>query len=176
MTVNSTPGNLAEEGKRLYGQGQYDQAAVFFRRAAQSYALDHADLLAAEMNNNLSVALLQAGKAREALDAALGTDQVFAAAADRKRQAMALGNQGAALEALRRYDEALDVYGRSEVLFEQLGEGDLRALVKKSMAAIRLKRGDVLQSAITMVGSVEAKSKPSLFERFLKFLIRFKPW
>ena len=50
------------------------------------------------------------------------------------------------------------------------------ALVKKSMAAIRLKRGDVLQSALKMVGSVEAKSKPSFWERVLKFLMRFKPW
>ena len=50
------------------------------------------------------------------------------------------------------------------------------ALVKKSMAAIRLKRGDVLQSALKMAGSVEAKSHPSFFDRILRFLLRFKPW
>jgi len=27
-----------------------------------------------------------------------------------------------------------------------------------------------------MVGSVEAKSKPTFFERILKFLFRFKTW
>ena len=170
------PADFAEQGKRAYERGQYDEAAQLFRRAAQGYSLGQAGVKAAEMNNNLSVTLLQAGKAREALDAALGTDQVFAAASDVKRQAMALGNQAAALEALHRYDEALETYGRAELLFSQTGEGDMLSLVKKSMAAIRLKRGDVLQSALNMVGSVEAKSRPSFFERILKFLFRFKTW
>jgi tetratricopeptide (TPR) repeat protein len=170
------PADFAEQGKRAYERGQYDEAAQLFRRAAQGYSLGQASVQAAEMNNNLSVTLLQAGKAREALDAALGTDQVFAAASDVKRQAMALGNQAAALEALHRYDEALETYGRAELLFSQTGEGDMLSLVKKSMAAIRLKRGDVLQSALNMVGSVEAKSRPSFFERILKFLFRFKTW
>jgi hypothetical protein len=89
---------------------------------------------------------------------------------------MAIGNQAAALDALHRTDEALEAYARAEALFAELGEGDMLALVKKSMAAIRLKRGDLLQSAFNMVGSVEAKSKPSLFDRLLRFLLRFRPW
>ena len=170
------PTGLAEEGKRLYEHSQYDWAAELFRRAADAYTLEGANLLAAEMSNNRSVSLLQAGKPREALEAAGGTDEIFAAASDRKRQAMAIGNQAAALDALHRPDEALEAYARAETLFAELGEGDMLALVKKSMAAIRLKRGDVLQSALKMVGSVEARSKPSLFDRLLRFLMRFKPW
>lgn len=170
------PDDLAEDGKRLYKRGQYDQAAELFRRAAGAYAQNGASLPAAETKNNLSVTLLQAGKPLEALDAVRGTDEVFAAAADRKRQAMAIGNQAAALEALGRSDEALEAYSRAEAIFAELGEGDLRAIVKKSMAAILLKRGEILQSGLNMVGSVEAKSKPSLFDRLLRFLLRFKPW
>ena len=170
------PASLAEEGKRLYERGQYAQAADTFQRAAGSYTSENDGLLAAEMKNNMSVSLLQAGRPREALEAALGTDVVFAAAADRKRQAMAIGNQAAALDALHRPDEALEAYGRAEALFAELGEGDMLAIVKESMAAIRLKRGDVLQSALKMAGSVEAKSHPSLFDRILKFLLRFKAW
>ena len=170
------PASLAEEGKRLYERGEYDQAAGLFQRAADGYTSERNALLAAEMKNNMSVSLLRAGKANEALKAALGTDEVFAAASDKKRQAMALGNQAAALDALHRPGEALDAYGRAESLFAELGEGDMLALVKKSMAAIRLKRGDVLQSALKMAGSVEAKSHPSFFDRILRFLLRFKPW
>jgi tetratricopeptide (TPR) repeat protein len=170
------PDDLAEDGKRLFKRGQYDQAAELFRRAADAYAQSEAGLPAAETKNNLSVTLLQAGKPFEALEAARGTDEVFSAASDRKRQAMAIGNQAAALEALHRPDEALEAYARAEAIFAELGEGDLRALVKKSMAAIRLKRGEVLQSALSMVGSVEAKSNPSLFDRLLRFLLRLKPW
>jgi tetratricopeptide (TPR) repeat protein len=171
-----SPARLAEEAKHAYERGQFDQAAALFRRAAQGYTLSRADLEAAETKNNLSVTLLQAGKPREALEAALGTDQVFAGASDLKRQAMALGNQAAALEALNRMDEALETYERSAALFEQAGEGDMRAMVKKSMAAIRLKRGELIESALNMVGSAEAKSKPSLLDRILKFLLRFRPW
>lgn len=173
---DDAPASLAEEAKRAYERREYDRAAGLFLRAAQASSRQGDSLTAAEMDNNRSVALLQAGKAKESLQAALGTDQVFAAASDLRRQAMALGNQAAALEALHRMDEAMETYGRSAVLFEQAGEGDMQALVKKSMAAIQLKRGRVVDSAFNMVGSVEAKARPSLFERILKFLLRFKPW
>lgn len=171
--TQETPVLLEQQGKQAFERGQFDQAADLFRRAALALTDKSA---AAEMNNNVSVALLQAGKAREALEAVLGTDEVFASLGDLKRQGMALGNQAAALEALGRTDEALTAYDRSAEILSRAGEGDLLAMVKKSAAAIRLKRGDVVQSALNMVGSVEAKSKPSLFERILKFFLRFKTW
>jgi tetratricopeptide (TPR) repeat protein len=174
--TNDDPAKLAEEGKRAFQNRQFDQAADFFRRASEGYTLDRAGLLAAEMQNNLSVALLQGDKPKEALEAVLGTDQIFAGANDLKRQGMALGNQAAALEALKRTDEALAAYERAAEIFNQVGEGDLRAMVKKSAAAIRLKRGQVGESALNMIGSIEAKEKPSFFERILKFLVRLKPW
>lgn len=171
-----TPAELAEEGKRLYGRGQYEQAAEVLSRAAEGYRAAGDGLNAAEVSNNRSVALLQAGRASQAWEAARGTDEVFAAAGDRKRQAMALANQAAALEEMGRADAALETYGRAETLLAELGEGDMLAYVKKAMAAIRLKHGQVLQSALKMVGSAEAKSKPSLLERIVKFIMRFKPW
>jgi hypothetical protein len=124
----------------------------------------------------VSVALLQAGQPADALQAVQGTDQVFAGARDLKRQGMALGNQAAALDALKRADEALAAYERAAGLFQQAGEGDLLAMVKKSSAAIRLKRGQVGESALNMIGSLDAKENPSFFERILRFLARLKPW
>jgi hypothetical protein len=46
-----------------------------------------------------------------------GTEAVFAEAGDIRRQAMAVGNRGTVLEALKRYDEALDAYDLSASLF-----------------------------------------------------------
>jgi hypothetical protein len=43
----------------------------------------------------------------------------------------------------------------------------------KSSAAIKLKTGRVTDSAFKMMGSLEAKDNPSLFERILKFFLRF---
>jgi tetratricopeptide (TPR) repeat protein len=169
------PARLAEEGKRLFERRQYEQAADLFRQAAEGFTLGRAGLLAAEMKNNLSVALLQAGKPQQALDAALGTDELFAGAQDVKRQAMAIGNQAAALEALHQWEDAISAYERSAELFAQAGEGDLQAMVMKSGAALKLKTGRISESAFKMMGALEAKQKPSLFERILRFFLRIKP-
>jgi tetratricopeptide (TPR) repeat protein len=164
---------LAEQGKQAFKNKKFDEAAELFNQAAEGYALSRDSLMSAEMKNNVSVALLQAGKPQESLAAALNTDQVFAEATDIKRQGMALGNQAAALEALNRYDEATEKYDLAAQLFDQAGEGDLRAMVMKSSAAIKLKRGKVTDSAFKMMGSLDAKDNPSFFERILKYFLRF---
>lgn len=174
MTIETLePAQMNEKGKQAFDNKNFDEAADYFRRAAEGYTLGRAGLLAAEAKNNLSVALLQAGKPQEALDAVLETDQLFAAAKDIKRQAMALGNQAAALEGLNRNQEALEKYEQSADLFGQANEGDMRALVMKSAAAIKLKSGRITESAFKMMGSVDVKQNPTLFERIMKFLLRF---
>ena len=164
---------LTDDGKQAFEAGQYEPAAAMFDSAAQAYASLHDEVNAAEMQNNRSVALLKMGQAQAALDAVLGTEKVFAGTGDLKRQGMALGNQAAALEALKRWDAAVAAYEASAGLFGEAGEGELRSMVLKSSAAIKLRRGKIGESAIKMIGSLEAKEKPSLFERALKFLLHF---
>lgn len=173
MPNDMEPSQLDTRGKQAFAKKNFDEAAEYFRQAAEGFTLGRAGLSAAESRNNLSVALLQAGKAQEALDAALGTDAVFAGVNDDKRHGMALGNQASALEALHRYDEAIVLYERSAELFDQAGEGDLRAMVLKSSAALKLKTGRISESAFKMIGSVDAKDNPTLFERVMKFFLRF---
>ncbi|MDD2921710.1 MAG: hypothetical protein PHQ36_05425 [Anaerolineales bacterium] len=167
------PAQLNEKGKESFQNAEFDEAAEFFRQAAEEYALAKDEASAAEAKNNMSVALLQADKPQEALNAALDTDKFFEGIKDVKRQAMALGNQAAALEALNRYDEAVSAYERSAELFAQINEGDLRAMVLKSSAAIKLKTGKLAESAFKMMGSLESKKSPSFVERIMKFFLRF---
>jgi len=167
------PAQFAEQGKQAFKNKKFDEAAEFFSQAAEGYILGSEGLMSAEMRNNRSVALLQAGKPQESLNVALDTDLIFAGAKDIKRQGMALGNQAAALEALNRYDEAIEKYDLAAQLFDQAGEGDLRALVMKSSAAIKLRKGKVTDSAFKMMGSLDAKDNPNFFERILKFFLRF---
>lgn len=167
------PAQLADKGKQAFANKRYDDAAEYFRQAAEGFSLGRANLLAAEMRNNMSVALLQAGNAAKALEAALETDLVFEGAQDVKRQAMALGNQAAALEGLHRYDEAIEKYERSADLFAKANDGDMRSLVMKSAAALKLKTGKITESAFKMMGAVDVKENPTLFERFMRFLMRF---
>lgn len=173
--MTTEPQQLAEQGKLAFIDKKFDQAASAFSEAASAYeALDDA-LNAAEMKNNLSVALLQAGKAQEAYDAAAGTDEIFAQAGDVKRQAMAFGNQAAAQEALKKVDQALEAYERSAALFAEAGESEMRSTVLQAAAMLRLKRGKMVDSALSMIGSVQSTKKPNLLQRFLKFILRFMP-
>jgi tetratricopeptide (TPR) repeat protein len=170
------PAFLAEEAQRAYKAREYKRAAKLFHQAAQGFALGHDELLAAEMKNNASVAHLQAGNPQQALDAALDTDKVFENAKDVKRWAIAVGNQAAALDELGRWQEALSAYEHSAQLFSAVNEKDSRALMLKSAAGVKLKRGRVSESAFEMIGALEAKANPSIFERILRFLLRFRPW
>lgn len=166
------PQQFAEQGKQAFAAKEFDQAASAFTEAASTYEALEDALNAAEMKNNLSVALLQAGKAQAAFDAAAGTNEVFAQAGDVKRQAMAFGNQAAALESLKKLNQALEVYERSAELFAEAGEGEMRSMVLQSAAALKLRRGKIVDSALSMIGSVESTPKPNLFQRFLRFLLR----
>lgn len=167
------PAQLEAQGKRAFADKKFDEAAALFREAADGYTQGNLGLMAAEMMNNVSVALLQAGKPQESLDAVMGTEKIFEEAKDIKRQAMALGNTAAALEGLNRYDEAIQAYELSADLFGQVNEGDLRAMVMKSAAAIKLKTGKIAESAFKMMGSLDVKETPGFFERILRFFLRF---
>jgi tetratricopeptide (TPR) repeat protein len=171
--MDKEPHQLAEEGKRAFAAGCYAEAARLFSEASRGFTLGRDGLHAAEMDNNRSVALLKDNHPEQALEAAAGTDKIFETFADTKKQAMALGNQAAALETLKRFEEALPLYEHAVELFELSGEKDMRALVLKSMAAIRLKQGKLNEAGMEMVGALGAVEKPNLLQRILKFILRF---
>ena len=169
-TVN--PITLAEQGKREYEQENYLAAADRFAQAAQAYALRKDELNAAEMKNNQSVALLQAGKAKEALHATEGTEEIFQKAGDSKRQGIAVSNRAAALEGLKQWKEALAEYDRAASLFEEIGEGDMHSTVRKAAANLNLKRGRLTDSQMDVFDSLRLVEKPTLLQRIMKFLVR----
>ena len=166
------PITLAEQGKKEYEQENYLAAADLFSRVAQTYASANDQLNAAEMKNNQSVALLQAGKAREALQATDGTEEIFQKAGDVKRQGIAVSNRAAALEGMKKWEEALAEYDRAASLFEQIGEGDMHSIVRKSAANLNLKRGRITDSQMDVYDSLRLVEKPTLTQRFMKFLMR----
>jgi len=166
------PTTLAEQGKKEYEQENYLAAANLFSNAAQAYTLMKDELNAAEMKNNQSVALLQAGKAKEALQATEGTEEIFQRAGDIKRQGIAVSNRAAALEGMKKWQEALAEYDRAALLFEQVGEGDMHSIVRKAAANINLKRGRLTDSQMDVFDSLRLVEKPTLLQRIMKFLVR----
>ena len=166
------PSTLAEQGKQEYEQGAYLAAADLFSQAAQSYASTKDPLNAAEMKNNQSVALLQAGKAKEALQATDGTEEIFQKAGDIKRQGIAVSNRAAALEGMKKWKEALAEYDRAASLFEQIGAGDMHSIVRKAAANLNLKHGRITDSQMDVYDSLRLVEKPTLSQRLMKFLMR----
>ena len=57
------PDQIAAQGKLAFANKNFIEAAKLFSQAADGYNAGRAGLMAAEMKNNMSVALLQAGKA-----------------------------------------------------------------------------------------------------------------
>ena len=169
---NLDPLALAEQGKKEYGKGNYIGAADLFLQSAQAYENAQDELNAAEMKNNRSVALLQAGKAKDALQAVEGTEELFQKVGDLKRQGIAIGNRAAALEGLKKFDEALEEYERAASLLEQAGEGDMHSVVRKAAANLHLKRGHVTAAQMDVYDSLRLVEKPNFTQRILKFFKR----
>ena len=169
---NLDPVKLAEEGKAEYSKGNHAAAADLFSQAAQAFQSAQDELNAAEQKNNQSVALYKAGKAQEALEAVEGTEEIFRNAGDLKGQGFAAGNRATALEALKRYDDALAEYERAADLLEQAGEGDMHSAVRTAAANLNLKRGRITAAQMDVYDSMRLSEKPNFTRRILKFLKR----
>lgn len=166
------PISLADKAKQEYEKGNYSAAATMFSQAAQAYSAAKDELNAAEMKNNQSVALLQAGKAQEAFQATDGTETVFQQAGDVKRQGIAIANRAAALEGMKKFKEALAEYDRAASILEQAGEGDMHSMVRKAAANLNLKLGRVTDSQMDVLDSLRLAEKTTLTQRIMKFLLR----
>lgn len=170
MEINSIQ-DLVTKAQAAYADGKYLLAAEQFEAAASGYQARGDALQAAEMANNRSVALLQAGEAQAALEAVGETEAQFREAGEVGKQAMAVGNRAAALDALKRLDEAEAEYQRSANLLDAAGETEMRAHVMKSLAALQIRRGKQADALLNMQAGLTGKKKPSLRERLLSKLL-----
>ncbi|MDX9991160.1 MAG: hypothetical protein RBS68_03830 [Anaerolineales bacterium] len=174
--IENDPKLIAEQASQRYQEGDFEKAVQLFSEAALAYQQAGNAPAAAEMRNNQSVALLQNNDSQAALDAALGTDLIFAEAGDVRRQGLALGNQAAALEELKRIDEALERYQASADLLEQAGEDQMRALVMQSVAWIYIRRGKFFEGLFAMNSGLRAVKKPTLKQKILRTLLKVRTW
>ncbi len=175
MSENATPEMLAEQAKAAYAREEYREAARLFAAAAEAWQAAGHPLDAAEMQNNRSVALVQAEAYAEALEAVEGTPEIFAQAGDTRRQGLALGNLGSALEGLQRWDEAAEAYRQAAALLAEVGEREARAAVLQALANIQLRRNDPVEALIAMQEAVEEQPrslKRGLLKRLLKMPFR----
>lgn len=172
MTENKNEPALLEEAKDLYRAGKYQQAAEGFSQAAAFYLDLGEKLLAAEMKNNESVALLKAKKPRQALDAVLGTDEVFQGAGDLLKQGMALANQATALQDLGEKQKAIADFVRAAEIFNNSGEKEMYLQTMQSISALKLKTRNLPGALFSMQEGLEGLEKPNLRQKLLRSLLR----
>jgi tetratricopeptide (TPR) repeat protein len=158
---------------KAYQKGQMEQAIQGFMEARQSYTQQGDQLKAAEMANNLSVALLQAGRPEEAVEAVRGTTEVFTAHGDRLRAAQSMGNLGSALLACRDREAAEEALRRAAEMFAEVGDKQARAQTLKTLSQIQLGQGQPLQALASMQAGLEEGGTKGLGSRVLKRLLRF---
>jgi len=167
-----SPEELAKAGFDSYQRGDYQSAACIFEEARQGYIGSGDELNAAEMANNCAIAYLKLGEAATAWNLVEGTHEMFALANDHRRQGMALGNLATILEALDRFDEAIDVYQQSAKCLQESGEDQLYADVMRSLSSLQLRTGHQLQALTSMRAGLEGIHHPNLSQRLTRKLIR----
>jgi tetratricopeptide (TPR) repeat protein len=168
----TNPEELKNEADRAYEQKDYTSAAQTFLAAAEGYLQTQDQLSAAEMKNNASVAYLMGDQPQLALESALETDQVFIAAGDVKRQAIAVVNQAAAYEALGQLEQAMEGYQAAADLLKEIDDQDLRPSVMQALSAIQLRLGQKMDALVSMQAGLEAVEKPSLKQKLVKKILQ----
>jgi tetratricopeptide (TPR) repeat protein len=171
MTQALTAEGFVEKGKDAYKRKDYRKAAEAYRMATEAYTSSGDKLMAAEVANNCSVAWLKFGDAQAALDAVKGTEAVFAEGGDILRQGFAWGNQGSALEALGRQDEAITAYEQSATLLKQAGETEMRLYVMESLSELQFRTGRQLQALATMKAGLDGVKRPSLKQSLVRKIL-----
>ena len=163
---------LRSAGLEAFRQGRHKEATDLFRQAADSFQAAEDDLAAAEMANNLSVALVTLKEFAGALRAVEGTPAVFQRRGDPGRQARALGNQAAALEGLGQLAEAAGLYQQAANLFEQIGETEQRATTLRALAAVQLKQNQPFDALASMQAGLSGTARPTLAQRAARRLLK----
>ena len=163
---------LKNEAAAAYQKGDFATSGRVYAAAAQAYKAKEQSVQAAEMENNSSVAWLQAGEPGLSLEAVDGTEAVFAEAGEIRLQAMAIGNKAAALDALGELDQAVTLYEQSAGMLQEIGEGELRAYILQALSKVQFRTGRQLEALATMQAGVDGIERPSLRQRILKRLLR----
>jgi tetratricopeptide (TPR) repeat protein len=168
MSTQTNPQAVADQAKRIYESGDFSAAGGVFADAAAAYKAAGDNLMAAEMMNNQSVALLRAKQPQAALDAAKGTEAVFAQASDFRRLGMCHANQASALEALKRFKDAIAAYEKAGEALETAGEDQLRVQVMQLLSTLYLRRGQFLNAVIALQSGLAGVKDPTPRQRLMK--------
>lgn len=160
--------SINEKAFEAYKKKDFTTASDLFRECIRLLDEQKDLITAAEMRNNLSVVLLELKNPEEAFAILQDTDQVFANANDKQRQAMALGNKASALQAMGKLPEALSIYERSADIFKEINEKEMRSITLKKISDLQLKTGKQYQALASLEAAYDQNDKKTRKEQILK--------
>lgn len=166
--MNSEIEQFSKDGFKNFDSNQFRASADCFQQCVT--VMDEAGLTldAAEMRNNLGVALVRVGDFEAAVEAIHGTDKLFADAGDIKKQGMALANQASAYEGLKSFEEAIQAYEQAIECFKASGEKKLLSVTLKNLSDLQLKTGKQYQAIASLQSAYQENPENNLKNNFFK--------
>lgn len=177
MSVTETvldPLAAEAEGRRLFTQGQYEEAAEQFALAHRAYVQAGDDRKAAEMLNNEGVVFRRVRKYEEAAAALEKARQIFVRLLDQSSQAQVLGNLGGLYSIMKRYDESEACFREAVDLFQELDDRARQSETLRAMAIMQFKRGRRSQALATYEDAMYFLPNPSFLQRVTRFLLKIR--
>jgi len=171
MSGDRLPIEIEKAAMKAYNGGKLEEAIDAFQAAERAYGESGDDAKVAEMANNRSVALLQANRPEEALQAAIGTSLTFEEHQLPLFAAQAVGNMAAALEALKRFEEARNHYRQCADSLGKLGAVEQQAAALQGLSRVQLQLGQPLPAVAALEAGLEAKSDTGFRTRLLRWLL-----
>jgi tetratricopeptide (TPR) repeat protein len=84
---------------------------------------------------------------------------------------MALANQASALQALKRFNDAMDDYKRAGDALKKADEGDLRVEVMQLLSMLYLRRFKFYEAIIALQSGLAGVKNPTPKQRFMKKIL-----
>lgn len=162
--------DIKSKAENAYAKKEYKLAAELFSKAAIEAETLSNRVESSELRNNASVAFLQANDPDSAYNIVVNSETVFIEIGDKKRHAMALGNQAAALESLGQKNKAKELYIEAGELLKSTGDKELRSFVLKRISAIQVQEGKQFEALGSMYAALENSENLTLREKTLKKL------
>ena len=159
---------IKQQAIKDYSKKNFNSALQGFQACLNYFETQHDELAVAEAHNNLSVTYLGMKFPQLAYDEVVGTDQVFIRYGDKKRQAMAIANTAAALEALGKKEDALALYDQTLDIFKELGEKEMRTSILRRISDLQLKTRRGYQAIASIEAALDQKEAPQIKDSIFK--------
>ncbi len=157
-----------DDGMKKYNRGAHSEASASFQKALAAYQDDGKPDMVAEMRANLGMIAREQKRFDDAQNLLRDALATFEELGDAKRSAMVKANLGGVLSSMGDKEAAYDLYVQAADVFQELGETQMQGETLKTLAALQIKRGKLMQGGEILTDAVGMVDSSTFGERLLK--------